>query len=229
MIPARFPFLALLALAVLPAARLYAQPAPEPIGRFVVDARGSFARYPERPDIAELEEVPVGALPSRGLGFTVGAHLYFWRWRAITFGVGGEMHFSRGRREPDVPEPDPTTPPTTPAEPLPPPFRTRFRALSSQLSFNFGKSDGWSYISGGLGTAAPTVAAERGTAGPSRPDAPGRKTLNYGGGARWFTSDHLAFSLDLRIYAMNPTAATATEPGSPRMNLLVINAGVSFK
>ena len=39
--------------------------------------------------------------------------------------------------------------------------------------------------------------------------APYRKTLNYGGGARWFTSDHLAFSVDFRWYSVAEQPASA--------------------
>ena len=94
-----------------------------------------------------------------------------------------------------------------------------------QLSFNFGGRNGWSYISGGPGTARLSLF-------PLNQDQPTQRrtnTLNYGGGARWFVREHLAFSLDLRFYAMSPLAATETEPGSPRMTVMVLSIGASFK
>ena len=33
------------------------------------------------------------------------------------------------------------------------------------------------------------------------------KTINYGGGARWFAKAHVAFSFDVRFYAINPGPA----------------------
>jgi hypothetical protein len=54
-------------------------------------------------------------------------------------------------------------------------------------------------------------------------------TLNYGGGARWFIKEHLAFSVDLRFYAMSPLEETETEPGSPRLTVMVLSIGASFK
>jgi hypothetical protein len=208
-----------------------AQEAPEPVPRFVVDLHGSVARYPARTELADREMVPVSALPARGLGLTAGGHVYVLRWGVVTFGVGAEVLLSRGRAEPEVVVPDPSVPitPPEPVEPEPPvpAVRTRFTAISPQLSFNFGSRDGWSYISGGIGTARMTVEPER--PGVVAPEEPGRKTINYGGGARWFTSEHVAFSVDLRFYAVNPTIATATRAGAPRMTLMVANVGVSFK
>ena len=42
----------------------------------------------------------VAELPGRGLGVQVGAHLYPLRWRAVTFGIGGELAASRARKTP---------------------------------------------------------------------------------------------------------------------------------
>jgi hypothetical protein len=55
------------------------------------------------------------------------------------------------------------------------------------------------------------------------------KTVNYGGGARWFAKTHLAFSFDVRFYAINPGSAYLDYPHSPRTTMLVIGAGVSVK
>jgi hypothetical protein len=49
-----------------------------------------------------------------------------------------------------------------------------------------------------------------------------RTAINYGAGARWFKTDHLAFSFDLRFYRVRPE-------GLPRTNLTVLSAGVSVK
>jgi hypothetical protein len=40
---------------------------------------------------------------------------------------------------------------------------------------------------------------------------------------------HLAFSFDVRFYAINPGAASNEFPGTPRTTLLVIGAGMSLK
>lgn len=144
--------------------------------------------------------------------------MYPFRIGVVTVGVGGEVMTSRRGR---------TLEPETEDGPEGPTVTTRFSAVSPQLSFNFGRSEGWSYISGGLGWSTFTVEREDATA--LADDTPRRKTINYGGGARWFAKEHLALSVDLRFYAVSPQEATATAPGMPRMTLMVFNVGVSFK
>ena len=69
------------------------------------------------------------------------------------------------------------------------------------------------------------------------PNSDPLKTINYGGGARWFIKPHVAFSFDVRFYAINPgTAGTALIQGvltpfdgTPRTALLIIGAGLSLK
>jgi hypothetical protein len=55
------------------------------------------------------------------------------------------------------------------------------------------------------------------------------KTINYGGGARWFIKPHVAFSFDVRFYAIKSRSRLDGAPASPRTTLMVIGAGVSIK
>ena len=66
-------------------------------------------------------------------------------------------------------------------------------------------------------------------ASPQPPDEERLKTIDYGGGARWFARPHLAFSFDVRFYAINPSSPTFALPGGPRTTLLVFGVGVSLK
>ena len=188
----------------------------EPIGRFVVDVRGSIPLYGQNEQLAANEGLFPFQLPSRGLGIDVGGHLYPLRWRGITFGIGISLLTSAGERAAD--ENDPVVDGPT--------VRTTFAAVSPQLSFNFGAKEGWSYLSGGLGVSRLTMSTvAQGNESPRR-----AKTINYGGGARWFVKRHLAFTLDLRFYAISPLPSTETgELETPRITLMVVNAGVSFK
>jgi len=150
----------------------------------------------------------------------VGAHFYPFRWRAVTFGIGGEFATSHASK----------TPPAGVAALRP--SEERYRSLAPQLSFNFGNGHGWSYLSGGIGRSTWAITPEGQEDYP--PDSEPLKTINYGGGARWFIRSHLAFSFDVRFYAINPglsfvTADGTVRPGSPRTTLLVIGAGVSVK
>jgi hypothetical protein len=205
--------LALIALAPSPAV---AQEPPPPIGPFVIDLHGTFPRFPsDSSQLALSRGLSVAQLPGSGLGIQVGAHLYFLRVKAITFGVGAEVATGRSSQTPD------------PASTLAP-TEEHFSTFSPQLSFNFGNGRGWSYLSGGLGRsnwAIVPVGLEKGPA-----DLEVLKTLNYGGGARWFARPHLAFSLDVRIYVISPgTPYFEGAAGGPRTNLLVIGAGISVK
>ncbi len=188
----------------------------EPIGRFVVDVRGSIPLYGQNEQLAANEGLFSFQLPSRGLGIDVGGHLYPLRWHGITFGVGISLLTSAGERA--AGENDPVVGGPT--------VRTTFAAISPQLSFNFGSKDGWSYLSGGSGVSRLTIS----TGAQGNESRRRARTINYGGGARWFVKRHLAFTLDLRFYAISPQPATeAGETATPRMTLMVINAGVSFK
>ncbi|MCA1560040.1 MAG: hypothetical protein LC804_07155 [Acidobacteria bacterium] len=165
---------------------------------------------------ASLDVTPVN-LPTRGLGIVVGAHWYPARLGRMTLGIGGELMTSRGSR---------TQEPATEGGADGPTVNTRLSAVSPQVSFNFGGPEGWSYISGGIGWANFTTAREDlPVADPSsRP-----KTINYGGGARWFSKKHVALSVDMRFYAINPQDATTARPAFPRMRLLVFSVGAGFK
>ena len=192
-----------------------AQPPEEPIGRYVIDVHGSFVPFGRNPELAENRGLNPPDTPGPGAGFNVGAHVYLFRWQAITFGLGASFHTSladqgRGERSPN---PDGPT------------LRKRLTAVAPQLSFNFGGRDGWSYLSGG-------IAPSRLSLFPLNQETQVQRssnTLNYGGGIRWFTSDNLAFSIDLRLYAISPLEQLGDDPGSPRMTQMVLNIGASFR
>jgi hypothetical protein len=102
----------------------------------------------------------------------------------------------------------------------------QFRPLAPQLSFNFGSGNGWSYISGGIGRSRLYTDREDAPA----TDAPGRKTINYGAGARWFINHHLAFAAEIRWYSVAPqTATTGGAIGEPRTTLMVLSAGIGLR
>ena len=188
---------------------------PGRIGPFVVDLRGSFVSVGQDPLLAANRGLGPAQLAGSGLGLDIGGHVYPFRWRSITFGVGASALFMSTSRTPGQDDPDPDGPTVN----------TRFRALSPQLSFNFGDGDGWSYLSGGIGTSRLSVFIEQETEPPQRRAG----TLNYGGGARWFARPGLAFSFDLRLFAISPLEQTDTEPGSPRMTRVALSVGVSIK
>ena len=188
---------------------------PGTIGPFVIDIRGSFVSVGQDAVLATNRGLAPDQLASSGLGLDIGGHVYLFRWRSITFGVGASALFMSTSRTPRQDDPDPDGPPV----------KTRFRALSPQLSFNFGDGNGWSYLSGGIGTSRMSIFVEQET----EPTQRGAGTLNYGGGARWFVRPGLAFSFDVRLFAISPLEQTDTEPSSPRMTRMAISVGVSIK
>jgi hypothetical protein len=192
-----------------------AQDPPPKIPLFVFDVHGTVPKFPAAIELAESRGMTLAELPGRGLGLQLGLHLYPVRWRAITFGIGAEVAGSRGRQQ------SPATNPGLRAT------EEKFLTAAPQLSFNFGTGHGWSYISGGIGLSQWSLipAGEE----PLPPDTERLKTINYGGGARWFAKTHLAFSFDVRFYAINPGTPYSTFPSSPRTTMLIIGAGVSIK
>jgi hypothetical protein len=191
----------------------------EPIGPFVVDLRGLYGRHKTEPSVANDLGVEPGNLPTRSLGIVGGAHVYPWRTKKISLGFGGNVVFANGSKTLDTENADGTTTQS-------PTVRRHFTAITPEISLNFGNRNGWSYISGGFfGRSKLYVDREDDPA----TDAPYRKTLHYGGGARWFTSDHLAFSVDFRWYSVAEQLQTDTVAGQPRTTLLILSGGVSFK
>ena len=194
------------------------EPEREPIGRFAVDARIALPRFPEDGSTAAALGVTTEHLPSHGLGLAAGLNFYPARLGKVALGIGGEwLVFSRGSK---------TLDPETEGAASGPTVTTKFSVLSPQISLNFGSRNGWSYLSGGIGWAAFTTELK---ASPVE-DPDGRtRSINYGGGARWFAKEHLAFAFDLRFYKINTQDATAGRPAYGGRRMMVFSAGVSMK
>jgi hypothetical protein len=193
----------------------------QPIGRYVIDFRGFYTGLGQDPRTAGELGLTRTDLPARGLGAVGGIHLYLLRRPEFAFGIGGEFLAARGRK---VPVAGPTsTPPVLPAAPV---VEQRLVSLSPQLSINFGRRDGWSYLTAGMGP----LSLETFT-GVTRPSEPAEKknTLNLGGGARWFFSSHVAFHFDVRFYLTRPSDTTPSHPGRNRQRLRILSAGIALR
>ncbi|HYT76186.1 MAG TPA: hypothetical protein VEL79_15625, partial [Vicinamibacterales bacterium] len=146
---------------------------------------------------------------------------YPWRTSKITLGVGGEFVMARGSRVIDISSADGKT--TTPS----PTVRRHFTSVAPEVSLNFGHRNGWSYISGGMFGLSTLYLDREDTPATS---VPHRRTLNYGGGARWFTNEHIAFSVDFRWYSVAEQQANATGAVlQPRTTLLVLSGGIGIR
>jgi hypothetical protein len=181
---------------------------------FVADARGVFARLGQDATTATGLSTSAFDLPASGLGAAGGAHVYVWRGRTMALGVGGEAMFARAQHA--LVE---STGKKTGVV-----IDRRLQSVAGQLSLNFGHRDGWSYLTAGLGPTA----FESYLAGAT-PDGDRPASLNFGGGARWFNWEHLAFTADLRFYGTKPANATANTAARVRKNLVVFSGGIAIK
>ena len=196
------------------ASRLDAQEPPPRIPWFVVDLHANVPNFPSEQQLADSRGLVLGELPGVGFGGDLGVHVYPLRWRQVTFGIGGQVTLARSHGAGD-------------ASLALRPVTERFTSIAPQLSFNFGSGSGWSYISGGIAGSTWSVVPDGLDPLPS--DQQRLKTINYGGGARWFIKPHLAFSFDVRFYAIDPSEPNGSQPGSPRTTLMIIGAGISMK
>jgi hypothetical protein len=176
----------------------------DPIAPFVIDVRGAFM-----------------SLDSTSSALDVGAHVYPLRGRVVSLGVGASLLFVRASKTPDVPEgeePDPTDPT----------IRTRIKAFTPQVSLNFGSRRGYSYVSAGIGSMTRAIdATEGGILNEVTGDTRAR-TLNYGGGARWFASSRVAFTFDLRFYRVAAQDATDSSVSLPQQRFFVGSVGIAI-
>ena len=173
--------------------------------------------FADTPELAASRGLSETELPGAGLGIDLGAHLYLFTWKAVTVGVGGQATLGRST----------FSPPEANGVAVGRAVTQTFKSIAPQLSLNFGNGDGWSYLSAGLGPAVRSIVPDGQE--PTTADTARVRTLNYGGGARWFARPHLAFTFDVRFYAMDPGLPAGGRPGSPRTTFVVLGAGVSVK
>lgn len=185
-----------------------------PISGFVIDARGVLAKFGQRPVTAAALGVLPKNMPGPGMGGSVGAHVYLFRMGRAVLGIGGEMLIARRTRQPldDKGEPDGT------------PLQSRLFTVSPQVSLNFGHRNGWSYVSGGFGTASFETWLDTATMPDRRVRA-----INYGGGARWFMASHAAFTVDLRFHSIAAGPAEGALIERPKQRLMILSAGFSVR
>lgn len=179
------------------------------------DLRGVSASLGQDATTAASLFVTATDLPGRAFGLVSGAHVYPLRGRSVALGLGGEILMAGKSFEPLNAE---TKKPGGRV------YSRRLRAYTAQVSANFGHRMGWSYLTVGFGPTSFDSYLSR-----LEPDGLRPATLNYGGGARWFNFEHLAFNIDLRFYATKPALATANTAARERHRVLVMSAGISIK
>jgi hypothetical protein len=207
---------------LLCAARVAAAQNTEPVPRFVADLQGVTAGLPTSlgwtPVIPETTEVP-----SRGLGVNGGAHVFVVRSRKASLGLGATFLIARSSTTTVLPES------TTPTVPLPE-VSTWLTILAPQVSLNFGKQLGWSYISAGMGQGkVSSTATLVGSADVKNEVDAWTRAINFGGGARWFVNDHLGVGFDLRWHQLAAKQDAAMLITAPRETIVVLGIGISLR
>jgi hypothetical protein len=210
--------ISLLIMCLLIARTAEAQDPPPRIGLFVVDLRGTIPTFGDDPDLAASRGLSQAELPGIGLGVSLGANVYVARIGPVTLGVGGEAMIGRSHSG--------ATAATGQSEALRA-VTEKFKTISPQFSLNFGNGNGWSYLSLGVGRSIWSIVPDG--SDPLPVDQDPIRTINYGGGARWFAKKRMALSLDFRFYEIKEVPPQSGLPGSPHAVLLVIGAGISLR
>ncbi|MGH9256921.1 MAG: hypothetical protein ACRD3C_20360 [Vicinamibacterales bacterium] len=221
-------------LAVIGPTRAAAQaqtPAADPPGPYVVDVRVGTSTLPR--DATFFPPAPSGTLiPTRALGLEVGGHVYLMTVGPARVGIGASLLHAGGQTSPPTPSGGASSTTTLAARPK---VEMRITTIAPQVSFNFGTTNGWSYLSAGIGRAdlRTTVAAFESDSGGTATTTPERsldsgalRSINLGGGARWFMKAHLAFSFDVRFHLL---AAGSGETATPGTTLVAVSAGISLR
>jgi hypothetical protein len=178
----------------------------------VVDIRGATSAVPT--DTTFYPTLTSTIVPSRGFGADIGGHFYLFNFGPARVGLGASVMVVRATANAAA---------STQAESTEPGQRVTLtlRALAPQVSFNFGSGDGWSYLSAGVGLGS--VNSRTDNAAPGEHESGRLRTVNYGGGARWFMTPRLAFGIDLRAYQL------AAGAGTPRVSIFAAGAGLSIR
>ena len=214
---------ALAAVASFIPARVLAQGAPSKPGPYAIDIRGATSGIPSATTF--YPDGPASVLiPRRGFGGSIGGHIYLVSIGSARLGLGIDFVRVRGTANtPALPDEDSdnskdsngskagdvTEVPGTTGFVTDKPLRSALTvdAVVPQISFNFGSRDGWSYLSAGYGSVR-----TRGSVTGEVATSPGGTTtlerirqgrsINVGGGARWFLREHVAAGFDVRFHRM---------------------------
>ncbi len=198
---------------------------PERLPWFAIDAHLATIGLPQ----AEGWVPGLGATtiyPGRNFGVSGTVTLYPLKLGLVTFGVGTSISTAKKSAETKAISGSGVNQTTVVTQIV----RTGVTNLIPQISLNFGRKLGWSYISGGIGRTKVTSRADAIGTTPAIvvPEA-WNDAINFGGGAKWFPKPHLGISLDIRFVKLGSRSPTDTLPSAKRTQQWTIGAGVSFQ
>ena len=186
-----------------------------PPGPWVLDVRGATTPVPT--DAGFYPLLATTSVPSRGFGADVGAHVYLVSIGLARIGIGASFVRVRSTAVGPVVAVDEEDAIEGPGQRL----TLTMQMIAPQVSANFGSRDGWSYLSAGVGTAS--ITTEAADVMPGRQESGRLRSVNFGGGARWFIRPRLAIGFDLRAHRIAAGSAT------PKTALFAVSAGLSFR
>ena len=166
-------------------------------------------------------------VPGRAWGIMAGAAVYPVRFGIITLGVGAAISTAKGKGESLTITTGSGATATTRVTPI---ARMQVLNLVPQLSINFGREHGWSYLSAGVGRTKVTSSADAVGAAPQIivPES-WNQSLNFGGGARWFMKPHLGAGFDVRFIKLGSRGASGLIPSARRTQMTTFSAGISIQ
>jgi hypothetical protein len=198
----------------------------ERIPLFAIDVHGATVGLPQSEGWVPV--VPADTvLPGRNWGVVAGGTVYPFRLGIVTFGIGATLTTAKGKSESLAIVSGSGSSRTTRITPI---VRTGITNLAPQLSINFGRKLGWSYLSAGIGTSKVTSSADAvGTTPAIVVPESWNQAINFGGGAKWFMKEHLGASFDVRFVKLGSRSATDTLPSAKRTQVWNISVGISIQ
>lgn len=192
---------------------------------FVVDVHAATIGLPQ----AEGWVPALGATteyPGRNFGLSGGATVYPFRLGLITFGLGASVSTAKASAKTEVISGSGATQTVVVTQIV----RTGVTNVVPQISMNFGRRLGWSYISAGLGRTKVSSRADAiGTAPEFVVPSAWNQAINFGGGARWFMKPHIGASFDIRFVKLGSRSPTDVLPSAKRTQQWTISAGISIQ
>jgi hypothetical protein len=203
---------------------------PDRLPWFTVDVHAATVGLPQAEGWVPV--VPTTTeLPGRAWGFGFGGTVYPFRLGIVTFGVGASFLTGKGAGPSTLTTVTPTPPSGDTEVTTDIPFvETGMTSVAPQLSINFGRKQGWSYLSAGIGRSKVTSRLVDPLAVPSAviPEA-WNQALNFGGGVRWFMKPHIGAGFDVRFIKLSSRSPTETLPSAKRTQTWSISAGISIQ
>jgi hypothetical protein len=203
---------------------------PERLPWFAADVHAATVGLPQAEGWVPV--VPTTTeLPGRDWGFGFGGTVYPFRAGIVTFGFGVSYLTATGAGPSTLTTITGTGTAATQVTTDIPYVETGITSLLPQVSINFGKKLGWSYLSAGIGRSKVTsrLIDPLATVPPTVvPDA-WNQALNFGGGARWFMKPHIGAGFDVRFIKLSSRSPTDTLPSAKRTQVWNISAGISIQ